>query len=158
MRRFRFPLARVQRLRELGEELARSELFAAQARLHECEARLEASREELRCAEEGIARLQSQGELRSGEIIAAQRTLPPLVTRAAIRRSQVAQAASAVEERQAAWQAARIEVRAMERLEERARDVFREEERANECKQLAEQVDRKAALAGGNHDVERDER
>lgn len=157
MRRFRFPLARVQRLRELGEELARSELFAAEARLHECGARLEASREELRSAEDGIARLQSEGALRAGEIIVAQRTLPTLLTRVEIRRSEFAQAASAVDERRAAWLAARIEVRALERLEGRARDMFREKERANEDKQLAEQVDRKAALARSPHDVERDE-
>jgi len=158
MRRFRFPLARLQRVRELGEELARSELLAAEAHLHECESRLDAARGELRAAEEGVARLQSDDALRTGEVLAAQRTLPTLVSRVAGRRTEVAQAASAVEECRAAWQAARIEVRALERLEERARDIFREEERAHEDKQLAEQVDRKAALAGGPHDVKGDER
>ena len=158
MRRFRFPLARLQRVRELGEELARSELLAAEARLHECEAWLDATRDELRSAEEGIARLQSDGALRASKVIAAQRTLPTLLAHMATRRTEVAAAAQQVEECRAAWQAARIEVRALERLEDRARDVFREEERAYEDKQLAEQVDRKAALAGGSHDVERDER
>lgn len=158
MRRFRFPLARLQRVRELGEELARSELLAAEARLHECERLLDAAREDLRSAEEGIARLQSDGALRTGEVIAAQRTLPALLARVTSRRAEVTAAANVVEECRAAWQAARIEVRALERLEDRARDIFREEERANEDKQLAEQVDRKAALAGGAHDVEGDER
>jgi flagellar FliJ protein len=158
MRRFHFPLARLQRVRELGEELARSELLAAEARLHECELLLDAARQDLRAAEEGVARLQSDGALRTGEIIAAQRTLPSLLARVTSRRAEVATAANAVEECRAAWQAARIEVRALERLEDRARDIFREEERANEDKQLAEQVDRKAALAGGAHDVEGDER
>lgn len=158
MRRFRFPLARLQRVRELGEELARSELLAAEARLHECELRLEDARADLRAGEEGVARLQSDGSLRMGEIIAAQRTLPTLLARVTSRRTEVAAAAQVVEECRAAWQAARIEVRALERLEDRARDIFREEERASEDKQLAEQVDRKAALAGGAHDVEGDER
>ena len=51
MRRFQFPLARLQRVRELGEELARSELLAAESTLHEAEARLEHARGELRGAE-----------------------------------------------------------------------------------------------------------
>lgn len=158
MRRFRFPLARLQRVRELGEELARSELLAAEARLHECELLLDAARHDLRAGEESMARLQSDGALRTGEVIAAQRTLPSLLARVASRRADAATASNAVEECRAAWQAARVDVRALERLEDRARELFCEEERANEDKQLAEQVDRKAALAGGAHDVEGDER
>lgn len=146
MRRFQFPLARLQRVRELGEELARSELLAAEAALHEAEARLDAARGDLRTAETHVARLQADPQLAPGEVLAAQLTLPALSTRISLRRGEVSVAAKAVDDARAAWQAARIEVRALERLEERARDIFREEERGREDKALAEIVDRKAAI------------
>jgi flagellar export protein FliJ len=151
MRRFQFPLARLQRVRELGEELARSELLGAEAALSAAESQLEVARTELSGAENQIARLQADVKLSPGEVLAAQLTLPDLSTRVQARRAAVAQAAKAVELARVAWQSARIEVRALERLEERARDVFREEERAREDKVLAEVVDRKAAIdSAGN--------
>ncbi|NUP97101.1 MAG: hypothetical protein HUU28_13150, partial [Planctomycetaceae bacterium] len=71
-----------------------------------------------------------------------------LERRARVHEQALAGARAAADVAREAWQVARVDKRALERLEERAKGVFRESERALEDKALQEQVDRKAALTG----------
>jgi flagellar export protein FliJ len=146
--RFRFPLQRLLRVRELGEELARNELLAAEALVQEAARKLGSAREQLRVALEHIARLQSSPRIETGLVLAAQRSTPALERHVRTREEALTRARAAADVAREAWQAARVDKRALERLEERAKGVFREGERALEDKALQEQVDRKAALAG----------
>lgn len=148
MARFRFPLSRLLRVRELGEELARNELLAAESRVQEAERRLAAARDEVRAALAHIARLQSSPMIEAELVLAAQRSVPALERRVRTREEELASLRIAADAAREAWQAARVDKRALERLEDRAKGVFRESERALEDKALQEQVDRKAALAG----------
>ena len=148
MARFRFPLHRLLRVRELGEELARNELLAAESVAQEAARRLAAVRDDVRAALAHIARLQAAPEIDTELVLAAQRSIPALERRVRTREEELAKARAAADVAREAWQAARVDKRALERLEERAKGVFRESERALEDKALQEQVDRKAALAG----------
>ena len=148
MARFRFPLHRLLRVRELGVELARNELLAAESVAQEAALRLAAVRDDVRAALAHIARLQAAPEIDTELVLAAQRSIPALERRVRTREEELAKARAAADVAREAWQAARVDKRALERLEERAKGVFRESERALEDKALQEQVDRKAALAG----------
>jgi flagellar export protein FliJ len=148
MARFRFPLHRLLRVRELGEELARNELLAAEALVQEAERRLASAREQVRFALAHIAQLQAAPQIEAELVLAAQRSVPALERRARVHEQALASARAAADVAREAWQVARVDKRALERLEERAKGVFRESERALEDKALQEQVDRKAALTG----------
>lgn len=145
---FRFRLARLMRVREIREELARSELLAAELALREAELALEGARGELRGAESELAHFQSLPAVVPGEIVAAQRTLPPLAQRIARRREQAATLAADSLRARHAWQAARIDVRVLEKLEERALTAHHAQERASEDKLTQEFIDRNGAASG----------
>lgn len=148
MARFRFPLVRLLRVREIHEELARNDLLGAEAALRESERRVELARAEQREAEEQLALLQARSAIMPGEVLAAQGTVPALAVRVAAKRAEARRAAEAAEAAREAWMAARVDVRVLERLEERSHVAFRDGERAREDKVTQELVDRRAALAG----------
>ena len=145
MAAFRFRLARLMHVREIHEELARSELLAAEQALREAEGALERARGELHSAEAELAGVQARAEVVPGEVLAGLLTLPPLSRRVTLRRDQAAGRAAQADDARRAWQAARVDVRVLEKLEGRAREAHRELERAAEAKLIQEVVDRTGA-------------
>lgn len=147
MQRFKFKLARLLRVRELREELARGELVAAEHALRSAELALEHARADLCDARSELALLQTRAAIAPGTVLAAQRTVPGLERRIGERRERAQGLALAAAAARDVWQAARVDVRALRELELRARADFDGERRAAEDKVSAELVDRKAALA-----------
>lgn len=147
MARFHFKLARLLRVREIREEIARTELLAAESAVRAAEKTLEEARDTLREAERELAVIQTRAAIAPAEVLVAQRTVPLLTRRIQERKQLVSVLAKAADAARGAWQATRVDVRVLEKLEDRARGAYREEERAREDKTIQETVDRKAALA-----------
>ena len=147
MARFSFRLGRVERVRRIREELARNDLLQAERVLTEARERLQRAGSELARALEEIERAQAEPSLDAALVLAAQETLPGLQARLSRRRTQVAERESAADGARAAWRAARADVRALEKLEQRERVAFQDAERAREDKVRQENADRKAAVS-----------
>jgi flagellar export protein FliJ len=156
MSAFRFRLARLQRVRELREEAARAELMLAEQARREAEDRLAAARGDLAAAEAELARIQARGELPLAAIVAAQAALPAHARRIELRKRGLAERNAAADAARDAWHAARTDVRALGKLEERALGAHRDRERRREDRVLQEIVDRRVAVAGSAAQEDRD--
>lgn len=148
MPRFQFKLRRLLRVREVGEELARAELAAAEHDRQIAQDALDTARSDLIGAEVELAQLRASGDLRADAALVAERTLPPLLRRIAHRRALAQQADRIADEARRVWQSARTDVRALEKLEDRARVGFAADDRAREDRASQEVVERRSALSG----------
>lgn len=133
MSRYRFRLESVMRVRRVQEDRARAQL--ALARLAEVEARQDTTRRR------GLLRRATDVGLPSGEVHdwAAQRDRTDRLA-AAVTASQVAElhAADLTRNRLADWERAASELRSLERLDERHREVWQAEQLREEQKVLDE--------------------
>lgn len=145
MARFKFKLDRLLRVREVSEELARAELGSAELAAQRAREGLDGARADLLRAERELIELRTRdGALAA---LAAEKTLPALLQRIALRRQRVTSAEAAATAARNDWQARRTDVRALEKLEDRAREVFAVQEREREDRALQETIERRAALA-----------
>lgn len=147
MARFKFGLARLMRVREIREEIARTELIAAEAAAREAEHKLDQARARKVDAELELGAVQAHSALTPAQVLVAQGVLPDLERRIAAHRVQTARLKQTADGARRVWMDSRVDVRALEKLEERARGVFQGDERAREDKVLQEIVDRRTALA-----------
>lgn len=145
MARFKFKLDRLLRVREVSEELARAELGSAELAAQRAREGLDGARADLLRAEGELVALRARDGARAA--LAAEQTLPALLQRIAVRRQRLVGAEAAANAARVEWQARRTDVRALEKLEGRARDVFAAQEREREDRALQETVERRAALA-----------
>lgn len=127
MRRFRFRLGRVLRVRRLQEEVARAAFLEARAEADRARAALERARERLAAGRAELAELQARPRLEPAEVIRQQETLLALQRALGPLRSRAERREEAAAERQAAWSEARAAVRGLERLEARRRGAHRAE-------------------------------
>lgn len=148
MARFHFKLQRLLRVREVGEELARASFALAESERSAAATALDEARSDLGRAERELAQLRASQKPQAS--LLAERTLPPLLRRIAARRRILEDAEKSVQRARDEWQAARTDMRALEKLEDRARDAFKTDERAREDRALQETIERRAALAAGN--------
>ncbi len=146
MARFRFKLERLLHVRAISEELARAELAATQLAAAHAEAELELARTGLANAEHELGLVRSRDGARAA--LAAERTLPALLRRIVSSRKRLEAAQNAAAAARSTWQARRTNVRALEKLEERARGEFTQLEREREARALQETIERRAALEG----------
>lgn len=144
MARFRFKLQRLLHVRAIGEELARAEFAGAQRAALQAQSEVEAARAGLASAERELELVRARDGARPA--LVAERTLPALLRNIASSRKRLEAAQHAVAAAQAAWQARRSDVRALEKLEERAFNQFLEHEREREDRALQETIERRAAL------------
>jgi len=144
MARFKFKLDRLLRVREVSEELARAELGNAELEAQRAREGLDGARADLMRAERELIELRTRdGALAA---LAAEKTLPALLQRIAARRQRLVGAENAAAAARNEWQARRTDVRAIEKLEDRARDVHAVQEREREDRALQETIERRAAL------------
>lgn len=137
-RAFHFRLARVQRVRELFEETARTELSAALGAVHAMEDKISAWTEELRSGRADLARAQAHGHLDVDAHIARQRTLSTLEVRILEADAERERLAEVAEEARAAWQERRSDKEALARLSDRHRERHRAELERAEAAELDE--------------------
>ena len=138
MAAFRFRLDRLLRVRAIREEIARSEPMLAEQARREAEGVLEHARGALRGAESELALVQAHAVVVPREVLAGQRTLPPLVGHVTYRRVQHTQRLDEAERARTTWLETRVEQRALDNLRERRRAEFLFESAKAENAQLEE--------------------
>ena len=133
MKRFRFRLARVQRVRVIEEEVARAALQAAQARARDADTLARAAHDEVESARAELRSLLAGGAIDPGAVLWRQTLLDRLRQRSEALRRQAAQLERAAARERELWQLAVRERDALERLEERRRaeHMVAAERRAN---------------------------
>lgn len=137
MKRFRFRLQPVLQLREMRERRARDQLAAAVQRLVEAEQELI----RLRDREQTLAgelRQQRQELHRPGEAVAAQWALDRLAREASVLEARRDEALELRDQAHAIWLQTRLEMKVIERLQERDARHFRDEAVRQEQLQLDE--------------------
>lgn len=127
MKRFHFRLDRVQRAREISESLARAEWQAAERDALDAEAASDELEARIRAARAELVQLQASETLRPGDVLASDRALARAWHTLAGKRERAAEQRTAADERREAWIECERDRRALERLEERQREVFRVE-------------------------------
>lgn len=127
MKRFQFRLARLAKVRELQEEIARAEWQAAEDLANRAEARVFELFTLVGETNAALRELQGSTELCSAEVLALQDLLERVVRTLADARRQAAELRAAAERAREPWTALRIEIEGLSRLELRARDQHRSE-------------------------------
>jgi flagellar export protein FliJ len=128
MTRFKFRLERVQRVREVEEDLAKARFAGADGLARAAEARALALSSALKAAQGQLRQLQSTPTIDLALVLAAHQALESLGlgVRAAEERAKSARATAEIERQ--AWIQRRQAVQSLERLEVRSRAVFAEEQ------------------------------
>jgi len=144
VRPFRFRLGRLRKVRRLQEEQERERWLEAELARREAEAAEQQARAALHAAEEDLRARQAADALGVLEVLQAQDALERVnvVLRGARERARTA--AYQAERMRAPWEERRKEVRGLERLEERAREVWRREELRRETMEMDEVARRRA--------------
>ena len=160
MKRFRFRLERVQRVRVIEEEVARAALQTAQARARGADALAKDAQAEVEGARDELRGLLAGGAVDPGAVLWRQALLDRLRQRSEALRRQAVKLERAATRELELWQVAVRERDALERLEERRRadHAVAAERRANaELDEIAgvraaartrEDTSRAAELAG----------
>jgi flagellar FliJ protein len=133
MKRFRFRLERVQRVRVIEEEVARAVLQAAEARAQEAESRARAAQAEIEAARTELRALLGGGAVDPTAVLWRQQLLDGLRRRQDVARREAAQLERKAARERELWQLAAREREALERLEQRRRadHAVEAERRAN---------------------------
>lgn len=145
MKRFQFRLARLARVRALQEEQARAEWQAAEQEARAAEARTARATADRDTARGLLADDLSAGALGPGEVMLAHGQLDRMDREIRQRREVQVTARFQADQARAPWEERRRDVRALERLEERARDDHHREAEAAEAQTLDEVASTRAA-------------
>ncbi len=138
MAHFHFRLARLKRLREIDEQLARERFLAADRRALDAEhAAEEAARARAQALEE-LRRVQSAPQVAAHALIAASGFIETCIERLRERTNSARSLRFQAEAERATWTARRAEVKGLERLEDRDRDAWRVEEGRRDARVLDE--------------------
>ena len=119
---FRFRLARVQRIRELHEELARAEFSAALGLANEAGEYVEFLRREITGARRSMAQFQGLGALDARAMIAKDKSIESMVAMLGPARQRHEQLQLAAEVQREKWLEAKSDAQALEKLEKRHKD------------------------------------
>ena len=134
MKRFQFRLARVQRAREISESLARAEWQSKERGAIEAEAASDLLRTRIDEARAELSKLQQSPTLNPGDVLASDRALVRAWKALARKRQLASEHRDAAEASREAWSERERDRRALERLEERQRELFRiERNRADDA-------------------------
>jgi flagellar export protein FliJ len=127
MKRFQFRLARLAKVRELQEEIARAEWQAAEDLALRAELRVTELLELVAETNAALRELQGSPDLSSGEVLALQDLLERVLFTLEGARRQAAELRAAAEHAREPWTALRVEIEGLARLEGRAREQHRTE-------------------------------
>lgn len=127
MKRFQFRLARLAKVRELQEEIARAEWQAAEDLARRAERRVHEILQLVAETNASLRELQASEQLSSTEVLALQDLLERVMRTLANAKRQAAELRAAAEVAREPWTALRVELEGLARLEQRARDDHRTE-------------------------------
>jgi len=127
MKRFQFRLARLGKVRELQEEIARAEWQAAEDLALRAERRVDELLELVAETNAALRELQGEAELAGGEVLSLHDLLERVQRALEHARRQAAELRTAAEVARGPWTALRIEIEGLARLEARAREQHRSE-------------------------------
>jgi len=149
-RRFRFPLARLARVREIAEQRAGAALAQAEREAAQALEALHAAERELAAARALLRAMLSAPHVEPSRVLLAQGTLSGLNTRVATRRTQWRARREAADALAMQWRQCRQDCQSLERLEERSLARFRAEEAVLDARAMDEiALQRSAARARG---------
>lgn len=138
MRRFRFRLERLARVRRIQEEQERERWLAAELARREADAAEAGAREQTAAVEAELRRRQADAALGVDAVLVAQAALERARGAEVRARERTRTATFQAERLRAPWDERRQEVRGLERLEQRARTAWRREELLREAAELDE--------------------
>jgi len=142
---FRFRLARLARVRAAEEELARDRWQRAEQRYRSAEERAEGILEEIAMAVDALRRAQGDARLAPRHVLAIQETIDRQRRALEEARHRAEQLRVLADEERKPWQALRMELGALERLEEKARATHRLEATREENKEMDQLASERAA-------------
>ncbi len=122
MKRFRFRLERLARVREVQEELARATWAGAEREAREGEEQADALAEALRAAQRELVAARRDPRGGAARALVAERTLDTLAERLRSARERARTRRAQADRLRDAWRERERDVAALERLEERARE------------------------------------
>lgn len=155
MAAFRFRLARVRRVRDIEEEIARSALLAAEGTLRAAERALDETRARLAQAHDAIEELQRRSPVDPRDVLAADATVRGLARRVTQAQQSLAAALEAEQRARNAWLEARRDARTLGQLETRAAANHRAERETREARETEELTAGRALLADSRSFAER---
>lgn len=145
MKPFRFRLARLVRVREAEEEIARDLWQRAERRYRDAEERVERIIEEIAAAIDALRHAQGGARLSPRGVLAIQATIDRQHAALEDARRRTEQLRSLADEERKPWQALRMELGALERLEAKARATHRLEATREENKEMDQLASERAA-------------
>ncbi len=145
MKPFEFKLARLARVRAAEEEIARARWQSAEHRFRAAERRTEQILEEIAAATDDQRRAQTDPQLAPREVLSIQSSIERLHSVLEESRRQAELLRAAADQEREPWQALRVEISALERLEEKARAVHRREVTREENKEMDQLASERSA-------------
>ena len=125
MKRFNFRLSRVRRAREISESLARAEWQGRERDAIDAERASDELRMRIDEARAELGKLQKSPTLNPAEVLASDRAMVRAWKALVRKRQQASERRDAAEVSREAWSERKRDRRALERLEERQRELFR---------------------------------
>lgn len=122
MKRFRFRLSRLSRVRAIQEELARAEWRAAEDLALRAEARVHEMQDLVAATNAALRELLASGEVPQLEVLAHQDLQDRVRAGLQQARRQAGELRVAAERAREPWTALRVELEGLQRLEDRARE------------------------------------
>ena len=125
MKRFQFRLARVQRAREISERLARSEWLTAESETIRAEQASNDLRANISRAQAELTELQRSNDFSPGALLSADRALDRSWNALIAKRRTAEEQRQTAEETRQSWADRERDRQALERLEERQKELHR---------------------------------
>lgn len=144
MKRFQFGLERLCRVRRIQEEQERERWLEAELVRRDAEAEEQALRAAQHATKEDLRTRQGAEALGILEVLQGQEALERANIALRDARERTLTAAYQADRMRGPWEERRKEVRGLERLEERAKAVWRREELRNETKEMDEVAHRRS--------------
>ena len=138
MKGYQFRLARLMRVRDVEERIAKERFLAADRIAREAEDAVVDAREAVRSAEDDLRATQAQQSLSPSRVLAALDLIAGLRARVRALHERSLPLRAAAEVERAAWGERRRDLRGLERLEDRDRERVRAEEGRREALTLDE--------------------
>ncbi|MFT5284026.1 MAG: flagellar export protein FliJ [Planctomycetota bacterium] len=125
MKRFQFRLARVQRAREISERLARSDWLTAESESIRAERASDDLRVNIANARAELTELQRSDDFSPGAVLSADRALERSWNALAAKRRVASERRSVAEDSRQTWTDRERDRQALERLEDRQKELHR---------------------------------
>jgi flagellar export protein FliJ len=138
MSAFHFRLARLKRLREIDEQLARERFLGADRRALDGEHAAELAARSRSAALDDVRRLQSTTPVDARALVAASAFLERCIELLHARTLAAVRLRAEAEAERATWTARRTELKGLERLEDRDRDAWRLDQARRDARVLDE--------------------